>query len=222
MLTINKRLPFLEQAQIGITYSLDNPVLVAKSGAERRNISKSQPLAEYSIAPLVVSQQQLNEILEVYRLCDGKRKAFLFRDPLDHRITIDKFDTGLGVYTQGRILDCGGYSYLIKAYAVQTDPNRVLVRPRNIAFPNTETLSAAGISVEYGTGKLLSAPAKLPDFCEFYIPVMFADDAINYSLLPKDGDCRGYAQIQGIKLKEVLDDCSDALPWADLNTPYFS
>ncbi len=221
MLTINKRLTFLETAQVGITYSLDNPVLVAKSGAERRNISKSQPLAEYSIAPLVVSKSQLNEILEVYRLCDGKRNAFLYRDPLDHRISVDKFDTGLGVYTQGRILDCGSYRYLIKAYAVQTDPNRVLVRPRNIAFPNVETLSTAGLFVEYGTGKLTSPPARLPDFCEFYVPVMFIDDAVTYSLLPR-GDYRGYAQLQGIKLKEVLDNCSDALPWAELNTPYFS
>lgn len=221
MLIINKRLYFLETAQVGITYSLDNPVLVAKSGAERRNISKSQPLAEYSIAPLVVSKKQLDDLLETYRLCEGKRNSFLFKDPIDHQITKDKFDTGLGVYTQGRILDCGSYKYLIKAYAVRTTPGKVLVRPRNIAFPDSETLSTKGLVTEYGTGKLLSASASLPDFCEFYTPVTFADEAINYSLLPR-GDCRGYAQLQGLKLKEVLDNCSDALPWAELNTPYFA
>lgn len=220
MLTINKRLTFLETAQVGITYSLDNRVLVAKSGAERRNISKSQPLAEYSVAPTIVSESQLSSLLSLYRECEGKRFAFLFKDPIDHQITKEKYDTGLGVYTQGRILSCGSYSYLIKAYAVQVEPNKVLVRPRNIAFPDSTQMSTKGLVFEYGTGKLISSPNTLPDKCEFYVPVMFAED-INYSLLPR-GDCRGYAQLQGIKLKEVLDNCPDALPWADLNTPYFA
>ncbi len=225
MEVLESRIKFLENLPMGVTYRLDNPVLVSESGVERRNASKTQPLAEFTINAGFITKHELDKLIEVYQACEGKRKAFLFKDPIDNSITKSKKDTGLGVYTQGQLLldNNTNKKYLTKLYAVKQNPNSFVVRPRVITYPDQSKLTPLGIEIKRGTGEILAGGNnQLPDELGFYTPVIFADESINYSFINKQDPCGAYAQLNSIRLQEVLDDCDASLPWANIETPYFS
>lgn len=120
-------------------------VLVSNDGKEKRVSRWNHPLWEYNVAIGVKSLQQLHELRTIFRIAEGRRHTFLFKDPFDYTSTIPTRE-------QQRIFDATGPYDQIIATGDNVTSEFTLKKnytvggqtyTRNIPFPIASTIQIA-------------------------------------------------------------------------------
>lgn len=208
---LTKELPFPANVNLTINYTHHNLVNEHYDGRETRIGQYLDLSANYVLSCNALSRIELKNILDFFDKVKGNFEGFLFKDPLDHKVTSIPTDTGHGILTQGVMLSdrATGTLHLCKSYLVRGGYNRYWCYTR----PITRSLSSFtgwsdannsySFQIENSTGKIINAGAYAHTVDgEFYIPVRFADKEINWQVI-SDDPCGAYALISSLSVQTL-------------------
>jgi uncharacterized phage protein (TIGR02218 family) len=125
---------------------------------------------------------------------NGSANHFLFIDPVDFVASHLPFDTGLGIVTQGLVIEKDGVYQLVKRYSLTTPVlgtryiDRPITRPKenNIILYNAGNTPVSA-TVNWDTGIITSGGATATKWSGiFYLPVRFENDVFPMEFLSKN------------------------------------
>lgn len=168
-------------------------------GFESINVVWTQTLRQFEIGivPLRVDQWQAIETL--HEITEGGAYGLLMEDPKDNRVTSG------GIITE----TTPGVYQLTKRY---TEPKSGRAKDRRITRPKgSVTIFQDGVPINQGVNPLngqvmFSSAPDLETFTwvgEFYVPVHFMDDVIDWELVAPGGADSRYAAGPSVVLQEV-------------------
>jgi len=114
------KIPFFElQFPTDIAYGVsggpefNTDIIVTSSGYEQRNINWSCSRNKYNLAPSIKNQEQLDQLLKFFYLCQGRAIGFRFKDWLDYKLTNQQIEVGDGKKTQFQLIKTYGDSNFV-------------------------------------------------------------------------------------------------------------
>lgn len=132
-------------------------VVKLKNKSSRRNANWTEPESTFVVPFGFEGSDEHLAAMDVFHICKGRKNAFRTRNWLFYRANDWKFGYGDGVtreFQLGRLIELGGQSTMIPAYALSLDPDA----PTPVAKVSGV---AAGAVFNNRTGKVLfdTAPA---------------------------------------------------------------
>lgn len=145
----------------------------ARSGHETRNIEWSQARARFNAALGVRSQQQLDDVLTLYRVAHGRAHGFRYKDWSDFRVTGTQgilIATGVaGTYQMYKRYSFGGLTY-----------DRLIQKP---VAASIVLLGGGTADVDGATGLVSNIAGTVTGWTgEFDVPVRFDSDEFSASI----------------------------------------
>lgn len=181
-----------------------NTRVQTETGTTTINSNWSQSLRQFELASVPRTVDQWREIVALYEITKGGAYGFLVEDPADSKVTS----------TQGRCSLVTGSTYqLLKRYTFTGSTqyhDRVITRPKSATLVVTYNGSAApAYTLDAATGKITFTGGPVADVtllawsAEFYVPVHFTNDQIDWELIaPGPADSRYFAA-PSIPLSEI-------------------
>lgn len=213
---------FKESFGTSVSFRYKNYISVTGKNEEQRIVQWDNPLLTFDLSREVMSQQELDDLLEFHAQQKGKEKVFLYKDPFDNFIGRQYFNrfyyNNNNVhhnYIEGVAIAVGENRYkLEKKYVGRYDGNtqQATLASRRINYPYNITLYYPDQSIctdwtwNYET-KEIETTSSIDYWCSFnfYVPVRFGDDEIEYTLLGYDGVDAFYS-ISKLSLIEVREE----------------
>ncbi|CAL7959495.1 conserved hypothetical protein [Alphaproteobacteria bacterium] len=158
----------------GPEYSTD--VATMASGYEQRNINWAQSMMRFNVARGIQNQEQMQKLIEFFRICCGKAISFRFKDWSDYQASKQLIGTGDEKYNEFQLVKyyIAGDMYRVRVITKPV-PHSVRVYLNDVLLKNHE------FAVSFTNGVItLQAPPKqdtkiFADF-EFDVPVRFDVD----------------------------------------------
>lgn len=159
----------------------------SRSGFRTAQSNWESPLWKYKLE-YIETYENFQEIIKFWVARKGPAYAFLIKDPADHK------DSGSGVVKQ-----VDDKYYLFKRYEDDIRPfDRRITRPKpaSVTFSNVSGTP----NVNLYTGEVTGITSEGEWQGEFYVPVAFMDDEMNYNFAPSSND--GYMEWD-VEVEEV-------------------
>ena len=151
-----------------------------QSGQERRNADWSQARHKYSAPYRNITEDAYLQLRQLFLVCRGRNKSFLFREWLDYKTTTQAIGTGDGATKTFQLITTvtlGAYSY-----------TRIITKPEVatvVCSVDGSPVTVDGIDAETGIATLAVAPAQdavVTWTGQYYVPVRFDNDYLPFSL----------------------------------------
>lgn len=187
----------------GKTFRMNTRVQM-ETGTATVNSNWSQSLRQYELASVPRTIDQWREIEALYEITKGGAYGFLVEDPKDSKVTS----------TQGKCSLVSGATYqLLKRYTFTGSSqyyDRIITRPKSTGLTVTYNGSPApSYTLDVTTGRITFTGGAVADVTllawsgEFYVPVHFTNDQIDWELIaPGPADSR-YVAAPSIPLSEI-------------------
>lgn len=202
---------FQESFGTSLSFRFKNFIAVTGKGEEQRIIQWDQPLMNFELSKEILNKQELDILLNFQEDKKGRQNKFLYKDPFDNKA--EMFESFYDCYSFGTFLQSGVNRYkLFKAYYQNFDNVKRAISYRVINYPFNLTLYTDNIlftdwTWDNDTKEIVTNTSLLPNVVrkavfDFYVPVRFGQDEIEYNLIGYDGD-ESFYSIPKFSLIEV-------------------
>lgn len=195
-----------------VQYEFRNNLKETLVGGDYINAQWLYPITKIGFQVSWFFQEDFEYLKAFFNLVKGSANTFLFIDSVDFYATKEPYDTGLGITTQGVVIQNNGIYQLAKRYSLTDETNQVFYVDRPITRPKQDAIAVynsggtlSNADVNWDTGEFISGGASSAKWeGVFYIPVRFENDLFPTKFLVKDvsEDTQLYS-IPDLKLIEV-------------------
>lgn len=174
-----------------------------ETGVATVNSNWSQSLRQFELASVPRTVDQWNQVIALYEITQGGVYGFLIEDPSDNKVS----------NAQGKASLVSGAIYqLLKRYTFTGSSqsyDRIITRPKNGITVLYNGGAAPAYTLDTTTGRITFTGGPVADASliswsgDFYVPVHFTNDDIEWNLVaPGPADYRYYAA-DSIPLSEI-------------------
>jgi uncharacterized phage protein (TIGR02218 family)/uncharacterized protein (TIGR02217 family) len=202
-------LTLIEEYGMSVTYEYKNNIKETLVGGDYINAQWTYPIAKIGFQVAWFLQNDFEYVKGFFNHVLGSANTFLFIDSVDCYATRIAYNTGLGIITQGVVIEKDGIYQLAKRYTLQTGSgNYSIDRPITRPMENGITLyNNSGVVVSVGVDwdkGLLSSGGVATWEGSFYLPVRFENDLFPTKFLVKNiAENKHIYSIPDLKLIEI-------------------
>jgi uncharacterized phage protein (TIGR02218 family) len=221
-----KVLDLTEDYGMTVNYEYKNSLKETLIGGDYINAQWIYPIAKLDFKVAWFFQAEFEYLRTFFNEVKGSAEKFLFIDSVDFYATKLPYDTGLGIKTQGVVIQKDGIYQLAKRYSLTDNTNQVfyidrpITRPKQGAiavYDNSGNLSTVA-DVDWDTGRFIAGGVTSATWEGiFYIPVRFENDLFPTKFMVKNltEDTLLY-NIPNLKLIEVKENDIEYLKAIDV------
>lgn len=180
-----------------------NTRVQTETGSATINANWSQSLRQYELASVPRTVDQWMQIIALYEITKGGAYGFLVEDPADNKVNTN----------QGRASLVSGAIYqLLKRYTYTGSSqyyDRIITRPKSSSVSVTYNGSPIAFTLDSTTGRITLTGGAVADVTllawtgEFYVPVHFTNDQIEWELIAPGSAESRYFAAPSIPLSEI-------------------
>ncbi|MBI5427257.1 MAG: DUF2460 domain-containing protein [Nitrospinae bacterium] len=170
--------------------AFNTQIVAVKSGAETRNVNWPSPVHKYNVAFGIRKQSDLEAVLKMHHVCQGRAIGFRYKDWLDYK----SCDAGAAVTPVDQSIGMGNASatafqlvknYTFGGYQVSRKIKKPVSGTVKVALNDIEQLSGWSVSTTTGIVAFTSPPGSgvsIKTGYEFDVPVRFDIDDLSFLL----------------------------------------